>query len=73
MRRFISMLMVALIVAAVTAGSAIPAFAQRDDDNTIGGGQQVRCEITDKDGDTEVITVDAQVCVSLGGVIVDVL
>jgi hypothetical protein len=65
MRRFISMLLMVLVVAAMSALSAVPAFA----DTNNAGGNQARCQF--QDGHTAV--VDADVCVSTGGVIVDIL
>jgi len=65
MRRFISMLMLVLIVALTNAISAVPAFAQPNN----AGDNNARCQFDD--GRT--VLIDADVCVSTGGVIVDVL
>jgi hypothetical protein len=65
MRRFISILMMVLVVAAIGVISAVPAFA---DTNNAGDNNAV-CQF--QDGHTAL--VDADVCVSTGGVIVDVL
>jgi hypothetical protein len=65
MRRLISILIMVLVVAAMSVLSAVPAFA---DTNNAGDNNAV-CQF--EDGHTALI--DADVCVSTGGVIVDVL
>lgn len=65
MRRFISILMMVMVVAAISAISALPAFAETNN----AGDNNVVCSFPD--GQTSLI--DADVCVSTGGVIVDVL
>jgi len=65
MRRFIAMLLMSLTVVAMCVLSAAPAFAQPNN----AGDNNAVCKFDD--GRTSVI--DADVCVSTGGVIVDVL
>jgi hypothetical protein len=64
MRRFISMLMVAFVMAAMVVVSAMPAFAG---DNNAGGGD-VDCKL--RNGNI-IQVANVQACVALGGIVVD--
>jgi hypothetical protein len=72
MQRFIAMLTAALTVVVISAVSAVPAFAQpgSGDNNNTAGANNVQCNFPDTGNTT---LVDADVCVSTGGIIVDVL
>ena len=70
MRRFISMLMMVFVVAAMTALSAMPAFAGGHDGGNNAGGSSVKCKLNNQN---IVQVANVQACLAIGGVVVDVL
>jgi hypothetical protein len=61
-RRFISMLMMAFALSAITLVGAMPVFAHD------AGGGKVKCKLKNEE---TILTANAQTCVALGGIVVE--